>query len=334
MKRKKLNSSFNVFVLGFVIIIVSYIAITLFDTSYSSRFFIPDFSDENINVLKSYDFTDEDIKIISDSVSQKNISYLIDSNVDKNLAMSIINEKYYIDDYLERYLNYYTINHNLSVSDIVAHVNSHVDQGFYQSTEKTKTNLGKYVILNKHYFADKDYKGENLISVDKKYSLYDNELMLSKECYDYFLKMYEAAKNAGYEFKINSAYRSYERQATVYDNWVQQDGKILADTYSARAGYSEHQTGYAFDVRDYPLSNDDFSKTQAFTWMSSNAHKYGFIIRFPLGKEDITGYQYESWHYRYVGLEAAQYIYDNGITFEEYYEYFVRFKNPRKLKDS
>ena len=109
------------------------------------------------------------------------------------------------------------------------------------------------------------------------------------------------------------------------------DGVALADTYSARAGFSEHQTGYAFDVRDYPFTNDDYSKTKSFTWVSENAYKYGFIIRFPKDKEYTTGYQYEPWHYRYCGIECATYIHDNDITFEEYYEYFIKYNNPRNL---
>jgi len=332
MKRKKLNGTFNTLILLILFITVSYISITLFSESYATRFYIPDFNNENIKVLKSLDFTDEDIKIISEYVSEKNIAYLVDNNINKELVMNLIKEKYYIDNYLERYVNYYIINSNEKLSKIISLVNSHADIGFYNETEKTNINLGKYVILNKHYYADKNYKGENLINIEATYNLYNTPFMLSKECYDAFLKMYEDAKNAGFAFKINSAYRSYERQINVYDKWVKQDGQILADTYSARAGYSEHQTGFAFDIRDFPLTNDDFSQTKSFKWVSENAYKYGFILRFPENKEDITGYQYEPWHYRYCGLECAKYIHDNDITFEEYYEYFIKYKNPRNLK--
>ena len=145
--------------------------------------------------------------------------------------------------------------------------------------------------------------------------------------------MYNDAKELGYGFKINSAYRSYEKQETIYNRYVQNDGQKQADTYSARPGYSEHQTGYAFDIRDYPYTNEDYSKTKSFTWVSKNAYKYGFILRFPEGKEHITGYQYESWHYRYCGVECATYIHNHDLTFEEYYEYFIKYDNPRNIKD-
>ncbi len=329
-KRKKLNGSLNLGIIILLLVVVCYITIMLFDEAYGGRFYIPEVEDD-MDVSKSYDFTEDDIMKIDDIVSEKNIDYLLENNIDKTLALGIINETYYIDEYLEKYLNYHVINSNLSYKEVVARVNSHIDVEFYTETEKTDESLGKFVILNKHYYASKDYKGESLIVVDKEYNLYDTEFMLAEECYQAFLKMYDDAKNEGFAFKINSAYRSYERQINVYNGWVEQDGVILADTYSARPGYSEHQTGYAFDIRDFPLTNDDFSKTKAFTWVSENAYKYGFILRFPLGKEYLTGYQYESWHYRYVGLEAAKYIHDNDITFEEYYEYFIRFNNPRNL---
>ena len=145
--------------------------------------------------------------------------------------------------------------------------------------------------------------------------------------------MYNDAKEAGYGFKINSAYRSYEKQETLYNNYVAKDGEEQADTYSARPGYSEHQTGYAFDIRDYPYTNEDYSQTKSFTWVSENAYKYGFILRFPEDTEHITGYQYESWHYRYCGIDCSTYIHNHNITYEEYYEYFIKYKNPRNLKD-
>ena len=105
-----------------------------------------------------------------------------------------------------------------------------------------------------------------------------------------------------------------------------QDGKDEADTYSSRAGHSDHQTGLAIDVSDGDTPYTSFGETDEFRWMQDNAYLYGFILRFPEGKENITGYQYESWHYRYVGVDIATYIHENNITFEEYYEMFIANK--------
>ncbi len=337
-RKKKLKKIFKYPLIILVIIILSYITITIYK-KYENKNVntnIPvldnkDSKDEIKTKLSSLNYSNEDITFIKKELNENNVKYLIENKIDNKLAMDIINETYYIDEYLEKYIKYFNENPNLSSKEIITRINAHLDEKFYTNTEKTDDSLGKFVILNKHYYSDGNYKGKDLIKVDSKYNLYGYEFELSKECYEAFLKMYNDAKEKGYAFKINSAYRSYEKQINIYQGWVNKDGQELADTYSARAGYSEHQTGYAFDVRDFPFTNDDYSKTKSFTWVSENAHKYGFIIRFPKNKEYITGYQYEPWHYRYVGIEAAKYIHDNDITFEEYYEYFIRFNNPRNL---
>ena len=280
-------------------------------------------------------YSKDSSKIISEELSKDNQEYLKEHNIKEKDILPIVKETYYIDDYLPTYLDYQEKNPDKTPKEIVTAVNTHINNDFYTNTIKTDTSLGKYVLLNKYYYADENYKAEDLIEIDSTYSLYGDKykIELSKECFDAFLKMYNDAKDAGYGFKINSAYRSYEKQNTIYNNYVNTDGKANADTYSARPGHSEHQTGYAFDVRDYPFTNDDYSKTKSFTWVSENAYKYGFIIRFPENKEYITGYQYESWHYRYCGIECSTYIHNHDITFEEYYEYFIKYKNPRNLKD-
>lgn len=333
-KKRKIKKSIKLLITIFLVIIISYISINIYQKYFENNFKIetPNENEKIIKNLKNLNYTDEEIPFILEEVNSSNINYLIDNKINHEQAYSIIKETYYIDDYLEKYLKYYQDHQNLEPQEIVTRINTHIDVEFYTQTEATDTTLGKFVILNKHYYADGDYQGQDLVDVDASYNLYGTSFKLSKECYEAFLKMYEDAKEAGYGFKINSAYRSYESQKSIYQGWVNQDGQETADTYSARAGYSEHQTGYAFDVRDYPFTNDDYSKTKSFTWVSKNAYKYGFIIRFPEGKEYITGYQYEPWHYRYCGLECAKYIQEHDITFEEYYEYFIRFKNPRNLK--
>lgn len=122
------------------------------------------------------------------------------------------------------------------------------------------------------------------------------------------------AQAAGFNIPTLSAYRSYETQRVLYNNYYKRDG-MLADTYSARPGHSEHQTGLAFDVGSIDNSYGD---TAAGKWLAINCMNYGFIIRYPNGKESITGYKYEPWHIRYVGVSVATEIMNNGITLEEY----------------
>ncbi len=138
-------------------------------------------------------------------------------------------------------------------------------------------------------------------------------------------KMFAAAKaEKGFNLYNASGFRSYSTQKTIYNRYVSRDGKDKADTYSARPGYSEHQTGLAFDVCDKNVGaciTSGFDKTEQAKWLSENAHKYGFILRYVKGKENETGYMYESWHFRYVGTELAEKLYNNGdwITVEEYF---------------
>lgn len=135
-------------------------------------------------------------------------------------------------------------------------------------------------------------------------------------------QMVMAAKEAGFDLVAFSGYRSYEYQTQLYTNYSNRDGREAADRYSARPGHSEHQTGLAFDIgeigREDVWLTEDFGETPAGKWLAQNAHTYGFILRFPKGKEDVTGFMYESWHFRYLGKDLAEKVYQSGVTLEEY----------------
>ena len=141
---------------------------------------------------------------------------------------------------------------------------------------------------------------------------------LTSDTMSAYLQMAQAASAAGYTLQIYSGFRSYENQAYTYNYWCNMDGQEAADTYSARPGYSEHQTGMAIDLTN---DWDGFGSTAQAKWLNDNAYQYGFILRYPQGKENITGYEYEPWHYRYVGIPLATTLYNNGdwIALEEYY---------------
>jgi len=130
-----------------------------------------------------------------------------------------------------------------------------------------------------------------------------------------FDAMQADAKKAGLSLWICSGFRSYTYQNTLYNNYVARDGKAKADTYSARPGHSEHQTGLAMDINN---ASDSFNNTKEAKWIAENCYKYGFILRYPQGKQDITGYKYESWHVRYLGKALAKEVHDSGLTLEEF----------------
>ncbi len=128
-------------------------------------------------------------------------------------------------------------------------------------------------------------------------------------------QMIAAAKQDGIELWMTSGYRSWADQNYIYNGYVARDGQEEADTYSARPGHSEHQTGLAYDLNDLP---SNFGETLEGIWVAENCHKYGFIIRYPKGKEKITGYIYEPWHIRYLGIEKATEVYESGLCLEEF----------------
>lgn len=130
-----------------------------------------------------------------------------------------------------------------------------------------------------------------------------------------FHEMQQAAAQEGLNIYISSSFRSYEYQNKIYNNYVARDGQQEADTYSARPGHSEHQTGLAFDLNTI---DDSFADTAEGKWVALHAHEYGFIVRYPDGKSDITGFQYEPWHIRYLGVETATDVYESGLCLEEY----------------
>ena len=155
-----------------------------------------------------------------------------------------------------------------------------------------------------------------ILIVNKKYSLPSNyNPGVDNESANALNILQRGASQAGYSMPLLSGFRSYETQKVLYNSYVAVDGVDVADTYSARPGHSEHQTGLAFDVGELDYGYGD---TSAGTWLREHAHEYGFIIRYLKGKESITGYTYEPWHIRYVGVSVATEIYNRGITLEEY----------------
>lgn len=163
------------------------------------------------------------------------------------------------------------------------------------------------------------YYINGVLIANKTYSLPStyNPGGLMGEFNNNFANMNNDAKNQGINLKIISGFRSYQTQQTLYNNYVARDGKTAADRYSARAGHSEHQTGLAADINSLEQS---WENTKEGKWLNDNCYKYGFIIRYPKGKEAITGYMFEPWHIRYVGVDIAKALYNNGnwITLEEY----------------
>lgn len=177
------------------------------------------------------------------------------------------------------------------------------------------------VLVNKEFKLPRDYIPSNLQLISIEFA--NDNKYLRQEAKDAFENLSSDAKALGYKIIAVSTYRDYDYQERLYNEYVDEKGLEYADKCSARPGHSEHQTGLAVDVEGSNNDYDDFEDSIEFEWMKNNAHKYGFILRYPKGKEKVTGFKYEPWHYRYVGEKVAKIIYDEDITLEEYYDKYI-----------
>lgn len=185
------------------------------------------------------------------------------------------------------------------------------------------------ILINKENVLDRNYIPSNLIETDQNENNFHNFIdstlkpMICKDIYPYFLKMQEDMKRIGLNIIVDSGYRSYDYQQVIWDDQVTNKGLKETQKYVAPPGGSEHQTGLAVDVaiiRNNQFSDEITEEDPEIKWLIDNAYKYGFILRYPKGKESITGYNYEPWHYRFVGLRLAYIIHEFNITLEEYYQ--------------
>ncbi|QSX07011.1 M15 family metallopeptidase [Sedimentibacter sp. zth1] len=180
------------------------------------------------------------------------------------------------------------------------------------------------VVVNKQRNLDEKYVPEDLVTLtDVPTCLANPEVnQLKKEAADALTDLFEKAKEElDIQLYARSGYRSYNTQVSLYNGYVTNHGQEAADTFSAKPGQSEHQTGLAMDITSETVNlqlTEDFGDTDEGKWINENSYKYGFIVRYPKGKESITGYMYEPWHIRYIGKELAKKVYESELTLDEY----------------
>src|SRR5690625_586312 len=179
------------------------------------------------------------------------------------------------------------------------------------------------VLVNKSHALPNTFEPDDLVVPDIPFPFDEDDpkKQLREVAARAIEDLFNAAEQEGLELFAQSGYRSYERQDVIFASYVSQHGEKQANTYSARPGESEHQTGLVMDVTTRSIGFEiiiDFKDTPEGKWLKDHAHEFGFIIRYEEDKEDITKYQYEPWHIRYVGKKAAKEIYDNDLTLEEY----------------
>ena len=282
-----------------------------------------------VNNLATIGYNASDINAIFANIYPSNINIIINNTYDTYLG-EYIKLDYFNEEKLDRYIKFsnnqeklnYSIffdnNTTFNALDIVTLVNANLDKEYYSNDliltdeESNKTDA----IVNKYYQLEEDFEPNNLTPIDSKYARNDSQL-LQKEATEAFNQMCSDAKLENISLYSGSAYRSYEYQNTIYNDYIKKDGLTAAETYSARPGYSEHQLGLAVDIMNGNWSYVSKDNIE-YSWLIANSYKYGFILRYPENKEYITGYMFEPWHYRYLGKELATKVYNSGLTYDEY----------------
>jgi zinc D-Ala-D-Ala carboxypeptidase len=224
-----------------------------------------------------------------------------------------------------------TVNYKEYNSDITIKIFN--DLASTKDEDGVVTNPSSYdMVVNKSRNIPSSYIPDDLVPLDDiPKSLQNPEVnQLRKVAYDALKELFASAKEEqSFDLYARSGYRSYNTQVSLYSSYVSNHGQEAADKFSARPGQSEHQTGLAMDITcsamNYQLDTT-FGDKEEGKWIAENAHKFGFIVRYPKGKEEITGYQYEPWHLRYVGPSLAEEIYKSQLTLEEYFEQFEQFE--------
>ena len=262
-------------------------------------------------------------RILYDNQKMSIQKYIFNSDYNKVIqdVLDLCKNRGFYPERFTRYINYHIKKPDLSMQDVINTVNMGLDSPFYQNIDVIVNPYELTVLVNKYNQLPAGFEQAGLVEVERAYRSNDGkQYLLTGNTYENYKIMSDAAKADGVSMYIVSAYRTESYQRGLYNGRVTSTGKVNADNYTARPGHSEHQTGLAVDIGS---TKGSFEYTPEFKWLQAHAHEYGFILRYPKGKEWITGYSYEPWHYRYVGTDAARVIHEEGITYEEYYVKYV-----------
>ena len=240
------------------------------------------------------------------------------NNTNYEMIRGIYNDPCYVEKNEKLYFDY--MNDFKDARTLLEFVNTKKYIPDYEKVQETDTSKGYHMLLNKHYYLSDKYIPEDLVLMDAVYGM--SGAYIRKDAYEAYKKMYDAALADGYVLKVVSAYRSYMTQYYTYNNFLTKDPVEVVDTYSARPGFSEHQTGLALDVITPGTNFNTFQYSEAAKWLEENCYKFGFIIRYPADKTDITRYKYEAWHVRFVD-DIAEDVYKSGLTYDEYYAAYI-----------
>ena len=273
---------------------------------------------KNVNLLIDKGYNANVINLIFERSDQESLKDFLTKDYIENISYYLEYDFAYLKN-IDRYIAY-RVKTNVSNELAILYVNIGLDKEFYTDVNEV-SEFSIDMLVNKYNKVSENFVPEDLVDVPKEYTK-DNQ-KLNKETLEAFMKMSDdCKKETGYRLLVRSGYRDYKTQESIFNSYLKTYGKNYAESYATHPGFSEHHTGLAIDIR--AESKDVFVDSKESKWTYKNAYKYGFILRYPKASENITGINYESWHFRYVGIEIAKYLSENDMTYEEYY---IRFLN-------
>lgn len=260
----------------------------------------------------------EEAKKLSSTLDDTQLEVILTEGKYNEKYYKIVSQKYFLIKNYQKYLDYMEEHERTTYEKAIALVNTHANEDWYSVSYNTDINKGYLILVNKYYKLKEDYQRVDLEPFSLSYAYGKvGENKAAKIVVESFDQMQADAKaKFNVQLMVNSSYRTYKNQESTH--------KYYGDKVAARPGHSEHQTGLGIDITSIQHGGGKtFGESEEGKWVKDNCWQYGFILRYPEGKEDITGYDNEPWHLRYVGKEVAKKIYDEGITFDEYYAYYI-----------
>lgn len=254
----------------------------------------------------------KDIETISTKISNVDVKkYLLTEKYED--ITKFIASPYYKVEKTSRYQKYYDKHKEYDTDNVVIYVEIGLDIEFYTEMDEITNYDEVDALVNKYHKLPSNYEAKDLVTLSKTYSSRGHKI--KKAASEPLMKMIDAARADGLNLLVISGYRTERTQRGLFNNSVKRHGMDHALIYSAKPGHSEHQLGLAVDLNS---TEESFDQTKEYKWLKANSYKYGFIERYPKGKEFITGYGYEPWHYRYLGVDLATKVYTENVTYEEY----------------
>lgn len=250
--------------------------------------------------------------------------YPISKKTTKDKMNPFLSLEGYHQQNLKRYQNYQKKYPDIQTQDIVTQVNMNLDYGFYNQIITQNNPNELETIVNKIYKLEETYEPTDLVTINTYKDQHDyaypyRQHTARQVVYDDFTALKNSCLQKGFELYVTSGYRSTSWQNEIYRHMVETYDQTRADETCSRPGHSEHTTGLAMDIALDQYQFEDVINHPQYQWFLQQLPKYGFIIRYPEGKENLTGYHYEPWHIRYLGKNLAQKVTKSGLTYDEYY---------------